>query len=117
MRSWYPISPVNLDNKRLLGEHNELLIMARCIAYNRKGWANHPETNRWRGYSKAMKNRHDAIAREMVNRGMNHKSPWPKDLVTPTDTNNFPNTIEPIEVMREKLRIKMTTKQIIRATL
>ena len=31
MRSWYPIDPINLDNKRLLGEHNELLIIGRTI--------------------------------------------------------------------------------------
>jgi hypothetical protein len=63
MRSWYPIPASKLDKKRLLGEHNELLIMARTIAGISVGWKNHPETNRWRGHSKAMKKRHDEICR------------------------------------------------------
>ena len=107
MRSWYPIPASELDNKRLLGEHNELLIMARTIHLGRRGWANHPETNRWRGHSKAMRDRHNEIADEMTKRGMNHKSPWPGYLVVESDTSAFPKTIEPVSQMRTKLKAKM----------
>ncbi|MBC8145706.1 MAG: pyrimidine dimer DNA glycosylase, partial [bacterium] len=90
MRSWWPVAAIKLDNKRLLGEHNELLIMARSICGLSKGWKNHPETKRWVGHSKAMKARHDEIAEEMVRRGMNHKSPWPDELVDDSHTDDFP---------------------------
>lgn len=108
MRSWYPISVTKLDNKRLLGEHNEILIMARTIAGIKKGWRNHPETNRWRGHSKAMKRRHDLLAEEMTRRGMNHKSPWPKDLINKEDTNRYPRKlVEPLKIMEKKLEEKI----------
>lgn len=105
MRSWYPISVKMLDNKRLLAEHNELLIMARAIfGLNKGGYKNHPETKRWVGHSKAMKKRHDNIADEMTRRGFNHKSPWPDNCINPSDTENYPETFwEPLSVMRKKL--------------
>ena len=106
MRSWHPILPCELDDKRLLGEHNELLIMAKTIAGINKGWKNHPETLRWVGHSKAMKRRHDMVALEMVERGMNHNSPWPDELVFEEDSNEFPEPWEPIEIMRKKLALK-----------
>jgi hypothetical protein len=108
MRSWYPIEVTRLDNKRLLGEHNELLIMARAIfGLNKGGYRNHPETKRWVGHSKAMRKRHDEIAKEMVNRGFNHKSPWPDNCISDKDTDKYPSTFwEPLEVMEKKLEDK-----------
>lgn len=107
MRSWHPIPPKKLDDKRLKAEHNELLIMARAIfKLNNGGYRRHPETNRWRGHSKAMKHRHDIIAQEMLNRGMNHKSPWPKECVDENDSDEYPGLIEPVEEMKRKLREK-----------
>jgi hypothetical protein len=107
MRSWYPIPASKLDNKRLLAEHNEIYIFARTIAGINNGWANHPETNRWRGHSKALKMRHDELAQEMIFRGMNHKSPWPDILINLNDTDKFPNTTwEPLEIMIRKLEEK-----------
>lgn len=112
MRSWYPIPVVDLDNKRLLAEHNELLIMARSIAGLNKGYRNHPETKRWIGHSKAMKDRHDSLADEMLRRGFNHKSPWPQELINESDGNTYPTTLwEPLEVMKEKLRLKIAASQ------
>lgn len=103
MRSWYPIPVEELDRKRLVAEHNELVIMAKTIATGRKAWANHPETNRWRGHSKAMKKRHDELAKHLKN----HKSPFPEDFINPGDTEDFPTELwEPLEVMWEKLRAK-----------
>jgi hypothetical protein len=108
MRSWWPIPASRLDNKRLLGEHNELLIMARAIAGLNKGYKNHPETRRWTGHSKAMKRRHDEIAVEMQLRGFNHKSPWPDNVVNLSDTDAWPLTFwEPLEVMETKLAAKI----------
>lgn len=111
MRSWWPISVKELDNKRLLGEHNELLIMARAIfGLNKGGYRNHPETKRWIGHSKAMKMRHDEIAQEMELRGFNHKSPWPDNCVNANDNSDFPCTFwESLETMKEKLKIKQST--------
>ena len=108
MRSWWPIPATELDNKRLLGEHNELLIMARAIfGLNKGGYRNHPETKRWIGHSKAMKRRHDELADEMVRRGFNHKSPWPNNCINPKDCESFPKTFwEPLHVMKRKLKEK-----------
>jgi hypothetical protein len=107
VRSWYPIPAKDLDNKRLLGEHNEILIMARSIAGIGKGWRNHPETKRWVGHSKFLAKRHDELAAEMQARGMNHKSPWPQELINEADTEDPPGLWEPLEVMKEKLHNKM----------
>jgi hypothetical protein len=107
MRSWYPIPVDALDNKRLLAEHNELLIMARAIAGLNRGYRNHPETRRWVGHSKAMRLRHDQLAAEMERRGFNHRSPWPDELINPADPEDFPSTFwEPLEVMEAKLAEK-----------
>lgn len=108
MRSWWPIPAKELDNKRLLGEHNELLIMAKAIAGLNKGYRNHPETKRWTGHSKALKRRHDELADEMLKRGFKHKSPWPDNVVNPNDVEDFPHTFwEPLELMHKKLKQKM----------
>ncbi len=107
MRSWWPIPATELDDKRLLGEHNELLIMARAIAGLNRGYRNHPETRRWMGHSKAMKRRHDDLADEMVRRGFNHRSPWPDELINPDDSDEWPQTFwEPLDVMQAKLSAK-----------
>lgn len=107
MRSWWPIPATELDDRRLLGEHNELLIMARAIAGLNRGYRNHPETRRWMGHSKAMKRRHDELAAEMIRRGFRHRSPWPDDLVFESDSDEWPSTFwEPLEVMRSKLAAK-----------
>lgn len=107
MRSWWPIPASELDNKRLLSEHNELLIMARAIMGINKGYRNHPETIRWTGHTKAMKVRHDELVDEMIKRGFNHKSPWPDNCINPNDSEEFPKTFwEPLEMMIQKLKEK-----------
>jgi len=47
-----------------------------------RGYANHPETRRWRGRLKALYMRHDALVTEMTRRGYRHYSPLPKALAT-----------------------------------
>ena len=111
MRSWYPIAVSELDDTGLRGEHTELLILARTIAGIKQGWANHPETNRWRGHSVIMKARHEAIAAEMIRRGMNHKSPWPDEFVR-IEEQSPPELIEPLESMWGKLRDKIHQRKL-----
>jgi len=108
MRIWYPIPVWYLDDKRLLGEHNEILIVAKTIAGCYKvGWKNHPEVKRWIGYTKALAKRHDQLAEEMLRRGKNHKSPWPKELINPEDRPVWPTqTWEPLSLMIYKLSEK-----------
>ena len=104
MRSWYPIPASELDNKRLLGEHAELHCMNSVILNGRKGYSKHPETLRWKGHTKAMKRRHDEIEHEMLKRGMKPKSPMQFDT---RDNEDSPGLIEPLEVMKTKLKQKI----------
>lgn len=111
MRSWYPILPTELDDKRLLGEHNELLIIGKAIyaiKHDLKyGFKNHPECKRWLRYTPALMARHNDIAIEMVKRGFKHKSPFPLELVDVADGDDYPSTIEPEVDMRRKLKEKI----------
>ena len=118
MRSWYPIPALCLDSKRLLGEHNELHCMWNVITLGKKGYSKHPETIRWKRYLPALVERHEEIVQEMLERGFNHKSPLTIDMYSYVSlfTDSFvfyPETIEPIEVMRKKLadKIKSSLKQ------
>jgi hypothetical protein len=74
MRIW-DISPNKLCNKHLLGEHSELHAIWSVITNDKKGFANHPETLRWKGKLKALYLRHEQQIKEMENRGFNHNSP------------------------------------------
>ena len=82
MRIW-DLHPSKLCRVHLFGEHNELHIMWRTITEGRKGWANHPETNRWRGKLKALWNRHFDLVEEMFARGYSgHKTDLDISLAT-----------------------------------
>jgi hypothetical protein len=59
----------------LLGEHRELHGLWRILTENLQGYAQHPETRRWRGKLAALYERHDALVQEMVRRGYRHASP------------------------------------------
>jgi hypothetical protein len=78
--------------------------MNSVIINNKKGYSKHPETLRWKGYTKFMKRRHDEIEQEMRNRGMSPKSPI---AFIETDLDVPPQLIEPLEIMKEKLRKKI----------
>ena len=72
MRMWM-IYPELMCNKHLLGEHGE---MHKFLPTFRKGYRVDGRFNpvvqiQFQGY----KERHDALAEEMLKRGMNHKSP------------------------------------------
>lgn len=107
VRSWHPIPANALDDTALIAEHNELLIIAKAAAGLTRGWRNHPEVLRWRGHSKALKRRHDEVAMEMVQRGFNHRSPWPEELINEADTNDPPKPWQPLEEMARILDERM----------
>jgi hypothetical protein len=74
MRIW-DIPPTKLCRNHLLGEHRELHAIWSVIVNGKKGYAQHPETLRWRGKLKALYGRHEALVVEMSSRGYQHRSP------------------------------------------
>ena len=74
MRIW-DVSPSLLCRQHLLGEHRELHGLWRILSEDRKGYAQHPETRRWRGKLAALYERHEALVEEMARRGYRHASP------------------------------------------
>jgi hypothetical protein len=108
MRIWHPIPPLCLDDRRLLGEHNELHCIWTVLTEGRKGYRNHPETKRWETHLPALARRHEMLVAEMRRRGWTgHKSPI---YMTPSQITVWPKPIEPITVMRAKLADKIRTK-------
>ena len=74
MRIW-DVPPSLLCRQHLLGEHRELHGLWRILTEDRKGYAHHPETRRWRGKLAALYRRHEALVEEMARRGYRHTSP------------------------------------------
>ena len=74
MRIW-DVSPSLLCRQHLLGEHCELHGLWRVLTEERQGYAQHPETRRWRGKLAALFVRHEGLAEEMARRGYQHASP------------------------------------------
>jgi hypothetical protein len=81
MRIW-DLEPAVLCNRHLLGEHRELHAIWAILTTGKSGYANHPETRRWRGRLAALYARHDAQVAEMSRRGLRHKSPLDPRLAT-----------------------------------
>jgi hypothetical protein len=73
----------DLDDQHLLGEHAELHGLWTIITQARTGgYANHPETKRWRGRLGALYRRHEEQVSEMARRGFTgHKSPLDPALI------------------------------------
>ncbi len=71
MRIW-DLPPRYLCRQHLLGEHRELHAIWSIITQHRKGYARHPETQRWRGKLLALYRRHTALVAEMERRGYHH---------------------------------------------
>jgi len=74
MRIW-DVDPGYLDRKRLLAEHQELHGLYNVVVLGKKGFANHPETMRWRPNLSALVARHACLVHEMILRGYRHQSP------------------------------------------
>ena len=81
MRIW-DISPKRLCRNHLLGEHRELHAIWSVLVNGKKGYAQHPETLRWKGKLKALFSRHEALVSEMMVRGYRHRSPLSKRQAT-----------------------------------
>jgi hypothetical protein len=74
MRVW-DILPNELCNRHLVGEHAEIHAVWSVITGNKRGYASHPEVERWRGNLPALARRHSQVAAEMGLRGFRHSSP------------------------------------------
>lgn len=74
MRIW-DVHPGYLNRGSLLGEHRELHAVVTVIDEGKRGYANHPETRRWRGCGWALRMRHALLAGEMALRGYTDRSP------------------------------------------
>jgi hypothetical protein len=81
MRIW-DIPPEKMCRQHLLGEHRELHALWSIITNNKKAYAHHPETLRWKGKLKALYLRHEALVEEMTNRGYKHHTPLDPILAT-----------------------------------
>lgn len=81
MRVW-DIHPKHLCRKHLLAEHRELHGLWNILTKHKAkgGYSKHPETLRWVGKTKALYQRHEALAREFERRGYSHNSPLDKKL-------------------------------------
>lgn len=93
MRIW-DVHPGYLNRNSLLGEHNEIHALVSICLNNKKGYASHPETVRWKGFLSALALRHELLVAEMVLRGYRHNSPvpltahherWPTAYVDPPE--------------------------------
>ncbi|ACD83701.1 pyrimidine dimer DNA glycosylase/endonuclease V [Candidatus Methylacidiphilum infernorum] len=103
MRIW-DIEPQKLCNKHLLGEHRELHALWTILVQSKKGYANHPETKRWRGKLKALFLRHEQLVKEMVRRGYKHKSPLDQNLALGSGIQD--QFVDSIEKQKEILKRK-----------
>src|SRR5215213_875605 len=73
MRIW-DAPPSLLWRQHLLGEHRELHGLWCILTEDRRGYAQHPETRRWRGKLAALYQRHEALTEEKAWRGYRHAS-------------------------------------------
>jgi hypothetical protein len=74
MRVW-DIQPGYLNRQSLLGEHREIHALVSIIENDKRGFAHHPETLRWKPHLGTLKLRHDQTVTEMALRGYRHYSP------------------------------------------
>jgi hypothetical protein len=81
MRVW-DVDVALLCDRHLLGEHRELHAIWSILTAGRAGYANHPETVRWRGRLAALHARHEDEVAEMTRRGFRHASPLDAALAT-----------------------------------
>jgi putative hemolysin len=81
VRIW-DLDPRLLCDRHLLGEHRELHAVWSILTNGRTGYANHPETIRWRSRLAALYARHEEEVAEMSRRGFRHASPLDAQLAT-----------------------------------
>jgi hypothetical protein len=100
MRIW-DVDPSELCDRHLVGEHRELHAVWTILTEGKRGYANHPETLRWRGRLAALYRRHEAEVAEMTRRGFNHRSPLDASMATGQATQT--HLIDSLEAQRERL--------------
>lgn len=105
MRIW-DVSPKLLCRKHLLAEHRELhgLWNILTIHKGRGGYSRHPETLRWVGKLKALRNRHELLVHEFKSRGYRHLSPLDKKLAQGKSKQDV--LIDSIKTQKENLKNK-----------
>ncbi len=105
MRIW-DVDPGFLNDRSLLGEHRELHGIFSIVVNDKKGYARHPETARWRDHLPALAVRHGLLTAEMELRGFHHQSPLPPP---PPAAVRWPDRFlnapaEQYEILRDKYR-------------
>jgi putative hemolysin len=103
MRVW-DVDVRLLCDRHLLGEHRELHAIWSILTNGRAGYANHPETIRWRGRLAALYARHDAEVAEMARRGFRHASPLDPALAAGAATQT--RLVDSLEDQRARLLAK-----------
>ena len=93
VRIW-DLPPSLLCRQHLLGEHRELH-SRRILTEDRHGYAQHPETRRWRGKLAALYERHEALTEEMARRGYRHASPLDQRHATGSAVQN--DFVDPLD--------------------
>jgi hypothetical protein len=103
LRIW-DLPPAILCRQHLLGEHRELHGLWRILTEDRRGYAHHPETLRWRGKLAALSLRHDALVTEMHRRGYQHATPLDPQFTTDCDRQDVyvDEPAEQVEILRRK---------------
>ena len=103
MRVW-DINPEKLCRNHLLGEHREIHGIWSILTKGKKGYANHPETLRWKGRLKALYRRHQDLVEEMAKRGYRHRSPLSEVLATGygTQSEYVDSYEDQIRILRKK---------------
>lgn len=100
MRVW-DVGVDELCDRHLLGEHRELHAIWAILTGGRTGYANHPETVRWRGRLAALYARHEAEVAEMGRRGFRHASPLDRRLATGEARQS--QLVDPLDDQRARL--------------
>lgn len=103
MRIW-DLLPSLLCRQHLLGEHRELHALWVILKENKKGYAHHPETLRWKGKLPALLKRHDALVLEMEKRGYRHATPLNTKGVSGSDMQDavLHSLDQQMELLRQK---------------
>jgi hypothetical protein len=103
MRIW-DVPVACLCRQHLLGEHRELHALWTVITEEKRGYARHPETERWRGKLAALYRRHEDLVIEMGRRGYRHQSPLDARLATGSAVQT--DFVDPIDRQYALLRAK-----------
>ena len=97
-RMWNVPSEV-MCRQHLLGEHHELHMFAGILNQGRTlhGWAKNGHV-----VTTMIKERHDILVTEMVNRGMNHQSPMDEIIIE--EYGHIPSTKENLQELAQRCK-------------